>query len=134
SDNLVVMYQVEDASGDTVYGLIPRKDIEVADGEATFYLKGEGNYQAAILPEFVDESLESDPITVPILTAEEEEALPAVSLAQPTGTFNSGAHTVALVTTASPASTTIHSCVAVLDEDKQSPYDHVASFAGSPGR
>src|SRR5690606_27514918 len=82
----------------------------------------------------MDEAVVSDPIDVPVLTAEEEEALPTIALAKPSGSLNVSARSIALSTTVSPSTTTMVSCVAILDEDKQRPYDHVVSFTSGLNR
>ncbi|MDQ3232727.1 MAG: hypothetical protein M3Q07_12990, partial [Pseudobdellovibrionaceae bacterium] len=63
-ENVVVLYRMTSDKGDSFYGLIPKKDIEVRDNSVVFHPKGLGVYQAAILPVFVGEARQ-----VPILTA-----------------------------------------------------------------
>lgn len=126
-ENLVVLYQVADKEGDIVYGLIPRSEIEIQNNEISFDFKGYGNYQAATLAEEQTEAIVSDPVETKILTAKKEAALPAASLAKPSGVFASATRSLALTSSVSPAGLELTRCVVVVDENKSVSYDYVKS-------
>ncbi|WP_141730785.1 hypothetical protein [Oligoflexus tunisiensis] len=63
-ENMVVLYHMTSEKGESFYGLIPKKDLEIKENSVTFHPKGLGVYQAAVLPVLITE-----PRQVPVLAA-----------------------------------------------------------------
>ena len=82
-DNLVVIYRLSSENGESFYGVIPKKDLEVRENSVAFQPKGLGVYQAATTPTFIGEARQ-----VPILGTQNSPRLTLVSTYDTPGLAN----------------------------------------------
>lgn len=81
SSFLVVIYQVQDADGKILIGLIPASGFKFSNSMATFKMLGFGNYQAVRVKVEVKEEIKVKTEETKVLTKTEQQVLPEMSVA-----------------------------------------------------
>ncbi len=81
STYLVVVYQVIDADGKVLVGVIPPADFKADAGLVKFKLLGFGNYQAVRVATEIKESIKVQTEETKIVTKQEQAALPPLTVA-----------------------------------------------------
>lgn len=120
--NLVVFYKVRKSteSDERSLGIIPRSSIEVTETRAIFKTKYFGAFQLAVLAQEMTEAPVEVKTSVPILTRHEAASLPPITWSLGSPEVNGADATVSFAVTGLE---TISSCVAILDLDRQAPWD-----------
>lgn len=81
SSYLAVLYQVKDAEGQILIGVIPSTNFRVANARATFKMLGFGNYQAVRLAQEIKEEVKVTTTETKVLTKSEQLQLPELAVA-----------------------------------------------------
>lgn len=127
ADNVVVFYHVQDANGGNTVGAIPARQLTFNDDHVSFVSRGEGNYQAAILPEPVVEEITKE-VTTPAYNPSVLPATPAtVEFTSVSLVITSGREVRLTASYTTPNGISLERCVAVLDENKNFPLDQSVS-------